>query len=568
MAWAFEMTPEGVRRTEPADSPEARQAEPHRKVGRTLDYVIIGVLALALVLAVWRPWTPHASTPATASTASGAGNVSEASTSPAELAASASAATASSAIPAKSIAVLPLANDSGDKSQQYFSDGLSENLIIALSQFPGLKVIGRTSSFRFRHTTLSSARIGRELGVAHLLEGSVQRAGDEVRISAELINAADGSTLWSKHYDRPYTHLFELQDTITQAVADALKAKLLPGRQAQAQGDRPPNGNLDAYNAYLQGKALYAHMNAKDLRAADAKFEQATRLDPDYAQAWARLALSRAVDAGTYLDHDRARSEFEKAQADAEKAVSLAPDRAAAHVALGSVLQNFRFDWKGANAQYRQAVRLAPEDAEARAALAEMQAAFGHLDRAIAMLRSSLRTEPLNAEMHMRLGTYLLGEGRLDAAAASFRRARALQPTAIAPRLWQMNLLVQQGDAAQALAEARSLHKASVLWGDVMTALALQIGPDRSAADAALKNIIRTYANSSAYQIAEAYALRNNADQTFAWLDRAWANRDPGLQFLLYDNVLKPFRNEPRFAAFCRKIGLPPPGSTATGTGP
>ena len=198
-------------------------------------------------------------------------------------------------IPDKSIAVLPLTNESGEKDQQYFSDGLSEDLISALSQFAGLKVIGRNSSFQFRDSKLSSAAIGQALSVAHLLEGSVQRAGDVVRISATLVNAADGSTLWSQHYDRPYKDLFALQDDITQAVADALKAKLLDGGGAVVQNERPPSGNLEAWNAWSRGRFYDAGINAADERTAIGFYEQATALAPSSSFAFNASATARVM---------------------------------------------------------------------------------------------------------------------------------------------------------------------------------------------------------------------------------------------------------------------------------
>ncbi len=189
-----------------------------------------------------------------------------------------------------SIAVLPLANESGEASQQYFSDGISEDLITALSQFPGLKVIGRTSSFQFRDSKEDSRSIGAKLGVAHLLEGSVRKSGDMIRVSAELIDTADGSTQWSERYDRPYKDLFALQDEITRAVAGALKAKLLPGEHAAAQSDRPPSGSLEAYNALLQGRFYFPRHTEADIRRAIESYTQATQLDPRYALAWSGLS--------------------------------------------------------------------------------------------------------------------------------------------------------------------------------------------------------------------------------------------------------------------------------------
>jgi TolB-like protein len=184
-----------------------------------------------------------------------------------------------------SIAVLPLANESGEASQQYFSDGISEDLITALSQFPGLKVIGRTSAFQFRDPKEDSRSIGAKLGVAHLLEGSVRRSGNVVRVSAELIDTSDSSTQWSEHYDRPYKDLFALQDDITRAVTGALRAKLLPGEHAAAQSERPPGGSLEAYNALLEGRFYYFRETEVDFRKAIESYTRAIELDPRYALA-------------------------------------------------------------------------------------------------------------------------------------------------------------------------------------------------------------------------------------------------------------------------------------------
>jgi TolB-like protein len=180
----------------------------------------------------------------------------------------------------ESIAALPLANESGEASQQYFSDGISEDLITALSQFQGLKVIGRSSAFKFRDSKEDSHSIGAKLGVAHLLEGSVRKSGDMIRVSAELIDTADGSAQWSEHYDRPYRDLFALQDEITRAVAGALKTKLLPGEHAAAQSEQPPSGNLEAYNALLQGRFYYPRGTEADMRKATALQHQPAREPP------------------------------------------------------------------------------------------------------------------------------------------------------------------------------------------------------------------------------------------------------------------------------------------------
>ncbi|NMW26221.1 hypothetical protein HFP05_18185, partial [Rhodanobacter denitrificans] len=228
----------------------------------------------------------------------------------------------------RSIAVLPLVNASNDAQQLYFSDGLSENLIDALSRFEGLKVIGRTSAFQFRGSKDDSATIGRKLGVSYLLAGSVQRAGDVVRISTTLTRAADGSTLWAEHYDRPYKDLFALQDEIASAVASALHARLL-STNTVAPDDRPPSGNIEAYNAYLQG---LKHGHDQDFPKAAEYMTQAVQLDPGYAVAWAYLSGSWSTVAAFWNEAPAVASEHVRlSRLAADKALQLAPGLGPAH---------------------------------------------------------------------------------------------------------------------------------------------------------------------------------------------------------------------------------------------
>jgi TolB-like protein/Tfp pilus assembly protein PilF len=461
-----------------------------------------------------------------------------------------------------SIAVLPLANESGDAAQQYFSDGISEDLITALSQFPGLNVIGRSSSFQFRDSKEDSRSIGAKLGVTHLLEGSVRRSGDMVRVSAELINAANGITQWSERYDRPYKDLFELQDEITREVAGALRTKLLPGGHAAAQSERPPSGSLEAYNAVLQGQ-FYASRGA-DLRKAIESFSQATELDPRYALAWSLLSRTWTGLGVKYLEGAAAQEAYVKARAAAEQALTLAPDLAAAHVARGYVLQNADFDWRGAEAEDRRALELAPNDGFAKFNLGNRLASFGQLEQAIALTREALATEPLRANWYNWLAVYLSGLNRLDEAERAIRRALELQPTAVSYYETLTIIEIQRGNAKAALAAAQ--QEVPGVWQDVALTLARQIGSDRSAADVALKALIDKNAGGAAYQIAEVYALRNDSNETFAWLDRAWNGRDAGIQNLLYDPFILRYKDDPRFAAFCKKVGFPTPAEMAKQT--
>ena len=461
----------------------------------------------------------------------------------------------------KSVAVLPLKNESGDPSQQYFSDGISEDLITALSQVPGLKVIGRASSFHFRDSTDDSRTIGEKLGVAHLIEGSVRRAGDTVRVSAELVNTSDGSTQWSEWYDRPYKDLFALQDEITHAVAGALRTKLVPGGHAEVQSERPPSGSLEAYNAFLQGQFYDARDTEADYRKAIESYTRATELDPRYALAWSELSRTSTGLANEFLGGAPAQEAYAQGRTAADRALTLSPELAAAHVARGWLLVSADFDWRGAEAEYRHALELAPNDGWAKFHLGNQLAMFGEVEQAIELTRQALATEPLKANWYVWLARYLSGLNRLDEAERAIRRAIELQPGA-SGFYWYLTIIeVQRGNAQAALAAGR--QEPQGIEQDTALALARQLGGDQSAADAALRTLIEKYAVIEAYQIAEVYAVRNDAKATFEWLDRAWSNRDPGITNLFFDPFIERYKDDPRLTAFCRKVGLPTPAEVA-----
>jgi len=462
-------------------------------------------------------------------------------------------------IPDKSIAVLPLMNESGEKDQQYFSDGLSEDLITALSQFAGLKVIARESSFKFRNSGDNAKTIGAKLGVAHLLEGSVQRAGDVVRVSATLIKAADGSAIWSQHYDRPYKDLFALQDDITQQVAVALKAELMGAADARvkSQSDRPPGGSVAAYDALLDGNFNAAQESETSLRKAVVAFQRATAQDPAYAMAYARLSMAWTELAGTVLDS--ASPERPQAIAEARKAADTAlrldPDLAETHVARGFLMAWALLDWRGAEVEFNKALAIDPGNRDAMHLLADTLATLGRAEDAIRLDQRVLETNPLDAGTYAALAYFYSGLWQLDDAEHAIRRAIALQPDGIANQANLALVLVQRGDAKDALQAA----KAETTAGNRAWALALAYAAsaDRTAAGAALKDFIARFADDMAYNIAEVYAYRRQPDQAFVWLDRARDQNDGGIQYLLYDPFLLHYKDDPRFAAFCKKVGLP-----------
>lgn len=537
-AWIFELTPDGLKR-------EADVTPEHSIVGQTgrrMEHLIVALLALALGYFAFDKivLTPRREA---ALVAAARTTVKPHSTTQPEL----------------SIAVLPLAN-AGEQDQQFFADGLSESLIIALSQAPQLKVIGRNSAFQFRDSKSDSASIGRKLGVAHLLEGSVQHAGDAVRISLELIDAADGRTLWSQRYDRPYTDLFKLQDEITSAVAAALKAKLLPANVMAKQSDRPPSGNLDAYDAYLRGMQNMYQGNWPKMIEYQTK---ATRLDPGYAAAWAQLtvAMTATGERQTWGSAE-AKNAFAAAHSAAETALRLAPELGLAHGALGNLRYTENMDWQGALAELGRALRLAPDSGQIHGGYSRVLASIGRLREAIEHRQRFITSEPLVAGGYYTIALLLIGAGHLDEAEKTLGIAGELSRAAgAAPSLRYMYIAILRGDAKTALQIA---GQQSAPWRDLNLALAAQIGPDRAAADAALAKVLADVmlTASSPYQIAQAYALRGDIDHTLEWLDRAWTTHDTNLRQLLYDPLILRFREDPRLIAFCAKIGLPPPGTS------
>ena len=460
----------------------------------------------------------------------------------------------------RSIAVLPLVNASKDPNQQFFSDGLSENLIDTLSRFDGLKVIGRMSSFQFRDDKGDSAAIGKKLGAAYLLGGSVQHVGDLVRISASLVKAADGSTLWAEHYDRPYKNLFALQDEIAQAVASALQVKLLSPEAAAKQDDRPPSGNLEAYNAYLLG--LKIERDDGFGYKANQAFAKAVQLDPDYAAAWAHLS-GTWTGIAQYWDNDlaAAREHLRKARFAADKALQLAPELGIAYVDRAWLLAAGGSDYRDVLTDCRRAVQLAPKSGTVLYGCSWLLARYGKLGEAIQLRERLLLVEPLVADNFPPYAEMLAAAGRLDEAEKIDRAGEALGQANPGGRI-ALALLHGDVDAAMDIAKQMPAEKRGL-----SVALAAQAGSDRAAADAALANIVadKTATEANPYDVAQIYAMRGDTSKTMEWLERTWA-MPRGIfqvrQLLLYDPFVLRLRDDPRFIAFCEKIGLPPPSES------
>jgi TolB-like protein/Flp pilus assembly protein TadD len=526
LTWLFDITPKGIVRTDDLPATGESHAMQRERVGmdRKMNYV----LALLLVTAIGYFVLDRTVLRRDSTQAHDA---------------------------AKSIAVLPLVNTSGDPANDYFSDGLSEELIAVLAKIPGLKIIGRSSSFLFKGKSDDSRTIGEKLGVTNLLEGSVRKQGDRVRIVAELINAVDGRALWSETYDRELKDVFAVQSEIASAVTDQLKIKLLG---APAKSDAAPsNDNLAAYNALQQGTFYFRLSTEEGTRKATEFYGEAIRLDPRYALAYAQLSAAWRQLAATWLGGAEANEAYAKARNAAQTALSLAPDLAAAHEALGFVLVTPDLDFAAAEAEFRKAEKLAPADAGPKFALSFLFAAQGRLVEAENIMRQTLALDPLGVTRYLNLARILIGGGRYDEAEATLRKAIELQPAAARLHAYLTMLDVLRGNAAAALQDAQLEPKG--FWQDYALALALQIQNDRGAADAALQKLINEDAVSAPFQIAAVYGLRKEPDKMFEWLERAYTEHDPGLTQLLVTPFILTYKDDPRFGAFCKKLKLPVP---------
>src|SRR5256886_11800580 len=518
IAWVFEVTSEGVQRTEVADAAGLRSH------GSTWIYVILVGAALSAGLFFVGRYTAGRAAPRQGD--------------------------AGTTVPGKSIAVLPLINESGDPKDEYFSDGLSEELIAALAQISGLKVIGRSSSFRFKERKEEPKTIGEKLGVSTLLDGTVRKQGDRVRIVAELVNAADGIQLWTRTFDRELKDIFAVQEEIARAVAESLKVTLLGSQDRPAQRGTP--SNLEAHNAYLQGHFLFLRRNLEDYRKAVGYFDQAIRLDPDYA-----LAYAERSEAWTFIGDLTGQREpaWSKARSDAERAVAIAPALAEARAALGWV--RFFVDWKFAEglSDLNRAKELSPSNPTANDLLARAILYLGRLDEAERQARHAVELDPLSVIAQGNLARVLFFAGKLDDADAAARKAAELQPASASSHRWQTVMAAQRGDGATALREAQLEPDEGYRRFEL--AVAQYVVGDRQAADAALADLTANGRDNLAYQIAEVYAVRGEKDKAFEWLQISFDNHDTGTLTLLVDPLLRGLRDDPRYKTLLAKLGLP-----------
>jgi TolB-like protein/Flp pilus assembly protein TadD len=526
-AWAFELTPEGLKR-----EAEVEPAESIRHgTGRKLDYVIIGALVLALgYFAYDKLLLDPRRDAALVETTKQAFEK--------EVAAAADV--------QKSIAVLPFANMSADPEQEYFVDGLAEELLNLLASIPELRVAARTSSFSFKTENIDIRTIAEKLNVKHILEGSVRKSGDTLRITAQLIEADSGYHLWSQRFDRELKDVFEIQEEIATAVVDALRISLL--------GEVPKVKEIDpkAYALYLQGRYFYNQWTEEGFEKAVDAFKAALKLEPEYAPAWERLGSAYFRQSGLYRDIHETTA---LARAAAERALALDDRLPEAHASMGYIRMYYDWDWQRADEAMQRALALEPGNVVALQGASDLAAVLGRLDESISLSRRGIELDPLNRFAHIDLGAALVTAGRLEEAAATVRHVLELDPQTTYAHWFLGYVFLLQDQPELALTEMkRETDPPSRELGAVMALSALG---RMAEADQALAVFVEEYKESNAFYIALAYAWRGDADQAFVWLDRAYEQRDSLLAEMLLEPALSNLKSDPRWSAFLDKMGLP-----------
>jgi len=450
---------------------------------------------------------------------------------------------------AKSVAVLPFEDMSEKKDQAYFSDGLASELIDLLAKVPGLRVPARTSSFYFKGKQTTLPEIAKALGVTHILEGSVRKSGNTVRITTDLVRVEDGTPMWSETFDRKLDDIFKVQDDIATSVVGALKVSLLGGAAPHAA----PTSSTAAYTAFLKCAAA-SHGETRELAArAIQACKQAVDLDPNYAPAWLAYAgnLQAQFAAFGTLPYQEARPPIYAA---IQHALSIDPNSAAAHAAMAGFLYQMDFNPAAAEVEMRRAIALDPQDNWSFWLIGYIASIQGRFEEALTALERSRDGNPLNMDVYIQLGNVYYRWGKLPEATSAYRATLTINPEAgsVHYRLGLTALL--GGDPKAALLEFeqepdRDFHA-------VGPPLALDALGRKAEADRALAAAEQTAAQGGAYQIALIHAARNDADGAFRWLERAYEQRDAGMLWIKFEPLLKPLRPDPRFQSLLQRMHL------------
>jgi serine/threonine-protein kinase len=523
-AWAFELTPEGIRREKDVDRSQSITPQ----TGKKLNHTIIVILSIALSFMLVDKFLLQ----------------DREGGEPADIA----------AVDIKpSIAVLPFVNMSGDIDNEYFSDGLSEELLNLLAKIPALHVAGRTSSFQFKGTNEDLRLIGEKLNVANVLEGSVRQSGTKLRITAQLINADTGYHLWSETYDRELTDVFAIQDEIASNVVSALRIALL--------GDEipvPSHGteNVEAYNLYLRALYLADRTTEADLLNAVEALERAIEIDPNYAKAYAQLAEATQLLVSGFVGdgHENFVTGFRQVHEYADTALRLDPDLPEALMAKGNSISAGEFNHKLATEYYLRALEIEPNNVAVMGWLIFVMMFDGRHQEAIALAERVLALDPLSIVAHRSVGDAYRVAGRNEDAIRSYQRALDLEPDTarINGRLARMALARGDFDTA-----AMHISHEPVQWVKDMYAIMLNSkGEDSAAYQAAVKAYEEAYGVSNSYQLAELYGFVGDLDNAFKWLQSGVDVRDPGIPWMPISEFLVSARDDPRWADILEQAGF------------
>ena len=461
-----------------------------------------------------------------------------------------------------SIAVLPFVNRSSNEEDEYFSDGLADELLNVLAKIRGLRVAARTSAFQFKGKNDDISVIGRKLNVATVLEGSVRKAGNRMRISVQLVNVADGYHLWSETYDRTLDDIFAVQDDIAQSVLKELRAALLgeakgavESKEAAAEVAAAVKGRStdpEAHRFFLQARFLIDRNTRDDAEKGIAYLKQALALEPEFALAWAELG--RAYANGANWGWATAVEGFARSREAITRALTLEPDLAEAHAGMGWIQMSHDFDLRAAEVSYRRALELAPGNALVLHQAGLLLGNLGRFDEGVGLGCRAVEQDPLSASAYFFLALTLWVAKRPTDAVQAMRKALELAANYAAAHTWLAIVLLELGRIDEALAEARQEPEE---WGRLFAFAVIQHAAGRQAeSDQALQGLVERWGEMAAYQVAQALGARGDSSRAFEWLERALVQRDPGIFWTKVDPLLRSLHGDPRWGAFMRKLGF------------
>ena len=527
LAWAFELTPEGIKKESEVD--RTQSIAPH--TGKKLDQMIMLALALALGYFAFDKFVLSESREATLVEAARQEGRSEALV---------------ESYGEKSIVVLPFVNMSSDQEQEYFSDGISEELLNLLSRIPELRVISRTSAFSYKGKDIKASEVARELNVAYILEGSVRKAGNRIRITAQLIEARSDTHLWSETYDRTLDDIFQIQDELAEAVTTGLKITLL------GAVSEPRTTDPEVYSLYLQGRYFNNLRDSESLEKAQLAFEQALSADPDYAPAWIGLSMTYQFQ---FRNQERSQEEgFTLAMQAAKRGLEIDDTLAIGWATLAYLKRSYEWDWAGAQAAIEKALVLEPNNASVLGAAASLSNTFGDTPKSIRLFEQIIERDPLDLGASRALAQRYLMQGRLNEALEIFHRVQTVNPEYPNIHIDIGKTFLLKGDAARAL-EIFGYGQSGRLkiFFEALAYISLN---QETEAQELLNEYLQKYAASYPFGVAVMYAWRGENDPAFEWLEKTYQQRVEFLVFILGNPWLKGLHSDPRFAAFLEQMGL------------